>query len=242
MKIPKSFCYDLFYEKIFSQILSHESEMEVDVEKESNFPNTSVLSNFNKIENGNNKNANNLNTLNNLDEQNIIINCIRFPIKESEIQKILSVNELVNYSKINSSNKYISLKLSVIDISPSRPDEIILCYSDKEKKSYSLKDTLNAYNIKYYFNCCFKVRFSELEDTFFQVYLSTYDGEGSGFFGVSPGDCLSDYDLYSRTMLAINSLVGVGKYLELILQRVVSESGVVIFRIVGDYNNYNNIS
>lgn len=170
---------------------------------------------------------------------NSIISCIRHPAPLSEMQKIDSIESLLQFVNGERTSNYCQLKFYVIDYYPRKPEEIIMLYSEESKESFHLKDNFfkeSRNNLIYYYNVQLKVCLEAYSNSFFTVYLSTYDGEGTGFMGCEPGNCYLENDLYTRVLNSFNLLINRSSMIEATLQLVDGKA----FRIVGDYNNLNN--
>lgn len=170
---------------------------------------------------------------------NSIISCIRHPVPLSEIKKINSIESLNQFVNGERSSNYCQMKFYVIDYFPRKPEEIIMLYSEETKESSSLKDNFfkeSRSNLTYYYNVQFKVCLEPYSNSFFTVYLSSYDGEGTGFMGCEPGNCYLGNDLYTRVLNSFNLLINRNSMIDACLNFVDGKA----FRIVGDYNNLNN--
>lgn len=235
MKLPEnSQIYELVVDKISSQCKNQLNNTEDTNDNHAYDLKTNYTTKVNSNEENNNLRE---------EEKNVFVNSIRLPSTSSSIEKIDSINELKQFiSNINSS--YCSVKVNLLELTPSQPEKLVLAYSSENKQSYSLREVNNRSDLvidEYYFSCFLKVRFNEKDNEIFEIFFSTHDNEGNGLLGIEPSDCLKDFTYYGSFYRAVNGLYGRNNYMELVLNKIMNDKGDIILKIVGDYNNLNNV-
>ena len=66
------------------------------------------------------------------------------------------------------------------------------------------------------------------------LYLSSFDGEGNGFFGIPPVDAYRNSNEFQKLGFVFKGLCDPGNYVNVLVEQY--KGGIL--RIVGNYENY----
>ena len=167
------------------------------------------------------------------------------------ICKVL-LNENENYDTkkfeaITSQDKKFLMNLNIIEIYPKPLYNFVNILCDGCKSSYSITDiTLNPSGLFrcekcksfkngiLHFNTTLQCRETNMSNQIVTLYLSSFDGEGNGFFGIPPVDAYRNSNEFQKLGIVFKGLCDPGNYVNVLVEQY--KGGIL--RIVGNYENY----
>ncbi len=92
---------------------------------------------------------------------------------------------------------------------------------------------------KLYYNLALLCRENAFSNKIITLYLSTYDEQGNGFFGVAPTDLFRNSSEYQRLKEIVRRLTEPECYISVLVEAI--RTGISdtdrIYRIIGEYQN-----